>query len=456
MTKPTFDFDLIVIGSGAGGSAAATITAREGHKVAIIEANLFGGESPNYGDVPRNALLHAAQVYDDAKTATNLGIRSATIGYNYPTLQQWKALAIKRTGASNNRNFYENQNVTTISGEARFVSPYEITVNRRHYSASKFLIATGAHYAKPAITNLEETGYQTPRTILNLTRPPKRLYVIGGGEVALEIAEMMAIFGTQVYIAEIASRLLPEKDSEVGELVEKTLKDQKGIISLTQTRTLSIIKEGLNKKITYTRGGVEKTVRVDEVLVAIGRVPSVDLGLENAGVEFTPKGIEVNDYLQTSVKHIYAAGDVLGESSETHTALLQSRIVAHNLFKKNRLIPDYKAIPKLVFTSPMVATVGLNADDCRRRDLEIKSAIAPLSMIPRSNTANFNAGFVKIISDKKGTILGATIVSPGAGEMIHELSLAISHGLTASDLADSPHAFLSWSEAIRIAAKKLA
>lgn len=453
--KPTFDYDLIVIGSGAGGSAAATIAAREGKKVAIVEAAAFGGESPNWGDIPRRALLQAAHIYDEAKGAAKFGLRSATIGYNYPSLQQWKALAVRRTGAGNNRSYYEKQGVTTYTGSARFLSPHEITINRRHLSAKHFLVATGAHYSVPDIVGLEESGHLTPRTVLDLTRPPKSLYIIGGGGMALEIAQLMAIFGTQVYIAEVASRLLPKIDDEAGELMQRLLKEQKGVIALTETRTLAVEKVGIAKRVTYSRGGVEKSIRVDEVLVAAGRMPNVDLGLENAAIKYTPKGIEVNTHLQTSARHIYAAGDVLGKSTQTHTALLQSRIAAHNIFKKNKVVPDYTATPRLISTSPAIASVGLSEDDCLRRDLAINTAVAPLSMIARSTTANFNDGFVKIITDKKGVVLGATVASPAAGEIIHELALAIKYKLTATQIADTPHAFLSWGEAVRAAAGKI-
>lgn len=453
--KPTFDYDLIVIGSGAGGSAAAAIAAREGKKVALVESGTFGGESPNWGDIPTKALLHAAQLYDDIKGAARFGLRSSAVGYNYPSLQQWKELAVKRTGAGNNRHYYESQGVTTYAGSAHFLSPHEITINRRHLTGEHFLIATGSHPSLPDVVGLEETGYLTPRTILDLTKPPRSLYVIGGGSVSLELAQLMAIFGTQVYIAEIAARLLPKEDSEAGELLERLLSEQKGVITLTQTRTLSIEKDGMGRRVTYTRGGVEKSIRVDEVLVASGRMPNVDMGLENASVAYTPKGIEVNDFLQTSARHIYAAGDVLGRSTPTHTALLQSRVAAHNLFSKTKVTPDYTATPRVTFTSPAVASVGLNEDDCLRRDLQVNTAMAPFNIIARSNTSDFRDGFVKIIADKRGVVLGATVVSPSAGEIIHELALAVKHQLTAAQLAETPHAFLSWSEAVRVAATKI-
>lgn len=453
--KPTFDYDLIVIGSGAGGSAAATIAARAGKKVAVIEADTFGGDSPNWSDVPTKALLHAAQLYDEARHGARFGLRSSTMGYNYPSLRAWKDLAVKRTGAGGNRRYYENEGISTFHGVAHFLSPNEITVNRRHLSANHFLIATGSHWVAPNIQGLDDLSYLTPRTILEAMRPPKSLYIIGGGTIGVEIAQLMAIFGTKVYLAEIASRLLPREDEEAGGLMERVLKEQKGVTSLTQTRTLAVVKDGIGKRVTYTRGGVEKSVRVDDVLIATGRVPSVDLGLENASVDYTPKGIDVNEHLQTSARHIFAAGDVLGHNSHTHTAILESRVAANNILHKNKVTPDYTATPRLTFTHPGIASVGLSEDDCLKRDLPINKAIAPLNIIARSNTSDFRDGFIKIITDKKGTILGATVVAPHAAEIVHELALAVQLGLTAHDLAGTPHAFLSWSEAVRVAAAKL-
>lgn len=453
--KQAFDYDLVVIGSGAGGSAAATIAAREGKKVAIVEADTFGGESPNWSDVPTKALLHAAQLYDEARHGARFGLRSGTLGYNYPSLRAWKELAVRRTGAAGNKKFYESQGITPYTGRAHFLTPNEITVNRRHLSAAHFLIATGSQWIAPDIQGLVDTPYLTPRTILEKMRPPKSLYVIGAGTTGVEIAQLMAIFGTKVYLADIAARILPKEDEEVGELMERILKEHKGITSLTQTRTLSVVKDGLGYRVSFLRGGSEKSVRVDDILLATGRQPMVDLGLENAAVAYTPVGVEVNEYLQTSAKHIYAAGDVLGRNSATHSALLESRVAAHNMLSRQKTTPDYTASPRLTFTFPGIASVGLTEDDCIKRDLAIKKAVAPLNIIARSNTSDFRDGFVKLITDKKGVLLGGTVVAPHAAEIIHELALAVKYGMTAKQLASTPHAFLSWSEAVRVAAGKL-
>lgn len=454
--KAKFDYDLIVIGSGAGGSAAATIAARDGKKVAIVEANTFGGESPNWSDVPLKSLLHAAQLYDQARHGARFGLRSSTLSYNYPSLRAWKELAVKRTGAAGNKKFYQSQGIDAIEGTARFLTPNEISVNRRHLSAEKFLIATGSTWVAPSIPGLDKIKFLTPHTILESLRPPKSLYIIGAGPTGVEIAQLMAIFGTKVYLAEVAARILPDEEEEAGELMERLLRESKGVTSLTHTKTVAVVKDGLGYRVSFTRGGVEKSVRVDEVMIASGRKPVLDIGLENAHVDYTPKGISVNEHLQTSAKHIFAAGDCLGNNALTHTALLESQVAVNNMYKRNKIVADYKATPSLIFTFPGIASVGLTEDDCIKRDLRINKAVAPLNIITRSNTSDFRDGFVKLISDKKGVILGATVVAPHASEIIHEIALAVKHGLTAADIAVTPHAFLSWSEAVRVAAGKLA
>ena len=453
--KQTYDFDIIVIGSGASGSAAATIAARAGKKVAIVEADTFGGDSSNWSDVPIKSLLHAAQLYDEARQGTRFGLRTSTVGYNYPSIRAWKDLAVKRTGAGGNRRYYSDEGINTFQGRAHFLSSHEISVNRRHISAKHFLIATGSEWQLPDIQGLDTINYLTPRTMLESIRPPKSLYIIGGGSVGVEIAQLMATFGTKVYLSDIASRILPHEDEDVGELMAELLHKRKGVSVLTQTRTLAVEKENIAKRVTYMRGGTQHSVRVDEVLVAAGRMPAIDMGLENAGIESTPKGIEVNEHLQTTAKHIHAAGDVLGRSNSfTHTALLEGQVAIHNILHKNKLTPDYTANPRLTFTLPGIASVGMTEVECIKRDLHVTVGLAPLSIVPRSNTSDFRDGFVKVVADKKGVVIGATVVAPHAAEIIHELTLAIRYGLTAAQVADTPHAFLSWSEAVRVAASR--
>lgn len=453
--KPTFDYDIIVIGSGAGGSPAASIAARAGKRVAIIEKGEFGGESPNWGEIPLGSLLHTAHIYSTAKEGAPLGLRTSTIGYNYPSLLAWRDTVVKRTGAAGNRRYYEKQNISAFSGAAHFLSPHEISVNRRHLSARKFLIATGSEWHVPEIPGILETPYHTPRTILSLTRPPKSLFVIGSGPTAIEIAYLMATFGTKVYLSDPAARILPEYDADVADALTAQLQKQRGMTVLPHTKVVAVQKEGLHKRITCTRNGTERSVKVDELLIAHDRVPVTDLGLENAGINYTVHGITADQHLQTSARHIFAAGACVQPSSATHDILAHSRVAAYNLLHTKFSTIEPHLSLNVIRTSPEIARVGLSEDDCTRRDRRVNVATAPLTLSPRSNITDQRTGFVKLITDKKGVLIGATVVAPHASELIHELALAVRHQLTVRDLLVTPHEFSSWSEAIRIAASKL-
>lgn len=454
--KPTFDYDIIVIGSGAGGSPAATIAARAGKRVAIIERDMFGGESSNWGEVPLGALLHAANIYDEAKQSAKFGLRTSTVGYNYPSLLSWRDTVVRRTGAAGNRKYYEKQNISTFGGNAHFLSPNEISVNRRHLSARKFLLATGSEWRIPEIPGIAETPFHTPKTVLSLTRPPKSIFIIGSGSTAVEVASLLSIFGTKVYLAETASRILPEYDSEVAELMSDQFHKQRGMTILPRTKVVAVQKEGLSRRVTYSRGGHEQTVKVDELLIAADRAPVTDFGLENAGVKYDHHGIHVDQYLQTSARHIFAAGSCVYTAASTHDILMHSRVAAYNLLR-SKFVPIEKSLPlSVAHTQPTIAHVGLSEDDCLRRDLHIKTALAPLTLAPRSNITDQRLGFVKLITDKKkNTLIGATVVAPHAGEIIHELALAIRYDMTAQQVFETPHDFASWSEIVRIAASKL-
>lgn len=453
--KTKFDYDLIVIGSGAAGSTAALALARAGKKVALVESSEFGGESPNYGDVPTKAVLHAATLYTEARNGTRFGIRSSMIGYNFPTVQAWKEKAVKRSGSANNREYYQKAGIDTYDGAAHFLTPHEITVNRKHLTAANFFVATGAEFAQPDVYGIETIQYQTPRTILDTKRIPRSLFIVGSDSEAIEYAQMFAAFGTKVYVSERAARILPSFDSSVSNLIEQHFTNTLGINFLTQTQLSSVEPKGLGVRVSFTRGEATKSVQVDEILF-LDRSPVTDLGLENARVEYTPAGIDVDDNLRTSAQHVFAGGAAVDNTCSTQDAMLHGRVVAHNILSKAMSVPDTVALPRLMHTNPAVASVGLTDDDCLKRDLQIDQALVSLSQVARANTSDTSIGFVKLISDKKGLLLGGTIIAPGAGEMIHEIALAVHKNLSARDLATMPHAFLSWSEAIRHAATKLA
>jgi mercuric reductase len=456
MAKKKYDYDLIVLGSGGAGTVAAQISRAQGKRVAIIEeSSHIGGESPNWGCVPTKALLHAAEIYDAARHGQPFGIRGATLGYNYPSIKAWKDLVVHRTGTYQAKKVLASEGIDVITGEGHFISSHEVTVNRRHFSAENFLIATGTHNFIPPVEGLDKSGFLTFKEAIDLTRPPKSLFIVGAGRVGTEFAELFSIFGTKIYLADITPRMLMKEDQEVGELARHILEERRGVTALMNTKVMRVEKEALAKRVYYQQGREMKSIKVDDVMIAAGKLANVDLGLENAGVEYTPKGITVNDFMQTSAKHIYAAGDVAGPYQLTHAAIYQSRLVAHNMWRKQKIAADYRAMPRVVFLNPEVASVGLSEDECIKRDMKIKKALVPISIIGRANTSNVDDGFVKVIAEPDGTLLGASIVSPRAGEMIQELTLAIQYGITAQEVANTLHAFPSWSEAVRIACAQI-
>ncbi|OYW84982.1 hypothetical protein B7Z17_03120 [Candidatus Saccharibacteria bacterium 32-49-10] len=367
----------------------------------------------------------------------------------------WRDTVVKRTGAAGNRRYYEKQNIDVYSGNAHFLSPNEISVNRKHLSARKFLIATGADWQVPEIPGIQETPYLTPKNVLSLTRPPKSLFIIGSSPAAIEIASLMSIFGTKVYLSDTATRIMPGFDNDISNLVTEQFHKQRGMTILPATKVVSVQKDGLYKRVIYTRAGTERTVKVDALLVADSRTPGTDIGLENAGVKYGHTGITVGPNLQTSAKHIFAAGSCVHPGLATHDILAQSRIAAHNLLRNKHLEVDKHLHLEVIRSIPEIATVGLSEDDCLRRDLKVKTATVPITLVPRRNITDNRLGTVKLIIDRKGVLRGGTIVAPSASEMIHELTLAIHHGMTADDIFNTPHEFTSWSEAIRIAASKL-
>ena len=451
-----FNYDLVVIGSGSGGGVAAHIVARGGKSVAIVEQEKVGGECPNFGCVPTKALLQSAEVFNTIKQADDFGIRVGRVDVDYPAIREWKRKAVNNTGVEDGKQSYEDDGIHVLTGHAHFITPWVINVGGKRVHAKHFVIATGTHDVVPPINGIQDVKYWTYRDAIEQSKVPKRLFVIGGGAIGLEFGHLFQSFGSEVTIAEFAPRLLIREDEEMGELV-KAIFESHGAEVLTGTKVTSVKNntDG-SKTVVYEKDGVARKKVVDEILLAAGKAANTDIGLENAGVTYTSKGVLVNEYMQTSVKHIYATGDVTGMYMFTHTASYQSRIAANNmLHPKSKMSADYSAIPRCVYLSPECAAVGATEYELGQKGIAYKMGAVPISMIGRSNTSQEDTGYVKVLTNKKGVLLGASIVSPRAGEMIHELTLVIKMKLKASDISSTVHAFPTWSEAVRLACAQI-
>src|SRR3989344_5054111 len=444
--RKAHDYDLIVIGSGAGGSVAAHYAASLGKKVAIFEKGAIGGECPNFACVPTKALLQSGEVLESARNAKIFGIDIKNISFDYSEILKRKNLVVSRTGTSHGKEAFEKSGVHVIQHKARFISPHEIEAGGKRYSGHKFIIATGTRVFIPQIKGLEIAKYITFREAIDLKKPPKSLFIIGGGAVACEFAQIFSIFGTKVTIA-ARSTLLSNEDREVSDLVT-ALFENRGIKVLNGVTVNEVEKKNGKKIVSYKYGGKSESVEVEEILVAAGKTPVLDLDLEKAEVKTNRSGIIVNKYLQTANPNIFAAGDVVGPYLFTHSGEYQSYVAAHNAFSYRKIRVNYNTVPRCVFITPEVASVGMSEQDAIKKGIKTKKGMAAISILGRANTSGELDGFVKVITNEKGIIIGAAIVAPRAGELIHELALAVHLKLNANVLSGMIHAYPTYSEAI--------
>ena len=451
--KKRFDFDLIVIGSGDAGGEAALIAAKSGLKVALVEAKKWGGSSLNETNVPFGAAMNTAMTYKHAIDGARFGISSGALRYNYPTLANWKNIAAKRSGANSKTNF-EEAGITCIHGTARFLSKEEISVGSDTYRAKKFLIATGASTADTGIKINENVNYLLPGTALDIPRMPRSVFVVGAGSTGCEMAQYFAALGSDVIIADIAGRLLPREEEEVGQVLDEIF-NKDGIKVLTQSRVIALEKEGLETKVVFMRGGQEKVVKVDAVVLCTGSAPNIDLGLDNTGVRYSKKGIKVDETMVTNIKSIYAAGDVTGGDSSMEKAVFDARVAAAHIIGRSKAVRNDVGMIRVTNTYPEIAQVGASEDDCIRRDRKIKKIVMPLQASQKAIVSDYYYGIVKLIFNKSGVLIGGTVMSPDASIVAQELAYAVRYEMTAEEIAAVPHVMSSWGELIRSAAERI-
>ncbi len=449
-------YDIIVIGSGVAGSNSALLAAQTGLSVVLIESGQLGGASANYSDIPISVFARAANTFEIAKNASRLGLRAETISYNFPSIKLFKDQAIKASQVTSPA-FYEKRGVKVIRGHAQFIDQQTVSVNGEHYLASKFIIAAGAKWRLPKISGLDQVKYFTPDTLINIPRPPRSLFVIGGDKAGIEVAQIMTSFGTKVFITSIAARLLPDYDEEVGDFVEQTITNKNQMIVSTSSRVTSITRDQRGWRVKFNHAGLDKEVVVEQILVAGDKESATDMGLENAGVEYDAGGIKVSKQLQTTNRNIFACGAIINPKSDgSHIANYESGIAINNALRLSKPIEvDYSLMPRLIKTIPTIASVGLTEDDCNRQSIDHRTASANLREAPYSLVAPEETGFIKLVTNSRQQIIGATVVSRQAETVIHELMMIVRAGLTAKELINLPRTFLSANELIAIAAEKL-
>ncbi len=434
-------YDLIVLGGGSAGLVAAGGSAMLGAKVALIEKNRLGGDCLYTGCVPSKTLIKSARFAHQVKEAGKFGFqplepRFLKDSFASITGRVQKVIEIIETHDA--PEVFAAMGVEVIFGTPKFLNPNEIEVAlkdsgaKRVMQAKRFCLATGSRPFAPPLDGLRETGFITNEEVFQLNELPNRLVILGGGAIGLELGQSFARFGSKVTIIEMAERILGKEDAEVSTLMEKLLQAE-GLEILTKTKAVKVQQTGNGAKVvTVETTGKAFTIEADEILVAVGRQPNIKgLDLEKAGVEFDEKRIKTNDYLQTSQKHIFAAGDVTAHFQFTHMADYEAQVVIQNAFAPFpfRKKTDFRVVPWATFTEPEVARVGLTEQEAAVKFGDGgKTYKVAFTENDRAQAESATTGFAKVVTHK-GRIIGATLVGEHAGELIHEFVWAMKQNM---------------------------
>lgn len=419
---------------------AARLAAELGARVLLIEKDRVGGDCLYTGCVPSKSLIHVAQVVHQAKTATQLGLTTRGVDIDMAQVAGYIQRVIKRVHEA--EHVY-TENVTVKMGSASFLSPDTVIVNSEKITSRAIIIATGSHPARPQIEGIAEAGYLTNEDVFQLTQLPASLLIVGAGPVGVELGQALARLGIKVTLVQGSERILPREELEVSEAITHVLQSE-GVMVVTQARVVKAERRGAKKYVTVKQGEHLHELVADELLLAAGRLPTLDeLQLDAAGIAYTAQGIEVNDYLQTSATRVFALGDVIGGYLFTHVAAYQAGIAVRNaLLPIGRKKVDYRALSWCTFTDPEVAHVGLTHAEAQQQYSQVSAVFFPWADIDRAQTEHATTGFIKLVlAGKKEQIVGAHIVGKRAGELAGEIALAMQQHLTISAILAAIHPY---------------
>lgn len=448
--KPkSFDYNMIVIGSGSAGLVSSYIAAAVKAKVALIERHKMGGDCLNTGCVPSKALIRSAKILNYFKRANEFGFDKLEVQVNFAKVMDRVQRVVKAVEPHDSVERYSSLGVECISGDAKIRSPYEVEVNGKILTTKNIVVATGARPLVPNLSGLSEVEFLTSDNVWNLRELPEKLVVLGGGPIGCELAQSFARLGSKVSLIEMAPRIMAREDEDVSEFVTKAFQKD-GLEILTAHKAVRI--DGKNKILFCESNGKEVQIKFDKILVALGRKANVTgFGLEELGVEISPRGtVAADQYLRTTnYPNIYVCGDVTGPYQFTHTASHQAWYVAVNAlfspFKKFSV--DYRVIPWCTFSDPEVARVGLSESEAKEKNIAYEVSRFEIDELDRAIAESEAHGFIKVLtvpgSDK---ILGATIVGDHAGDIICEYVSAMKHSFGLNKILGTIHIYPTFAE----------
>ncbi len=459
-SRASRDFDLIVVGGGSAGFAAAIRAAEEGARVLMVNQGPIGGTCVNIGCVPSKFLIRAMSHYHRAGEARYAGVHTA------PAALHWHRLVAQKDAlvAELRRSKYEDvlaayPTITYVQGKARLGPGPTVHVNGTVYRAPKVVLATGARPWAPPIPGLAEAGYLTSTTALDLRALPRTLVVLGGNAVGLELAQVFARAGVAVTLVELLPRIAPFEDEDVSRELARHL-EAEGIRLLTGARTERVERDPAGYRLHLTlEDGEPRVLEAEQLLVATGRrANTANLGLEALGIATDRRGaIQVDEYARTTHPDVYAAGDCATLPQFVYVAAHSGTVAAENALLGDHRTLDLDALPRVIFTDPQVAAAGMTETQAREQGLAVEARVLALEYVPQALTARDTRGFIKLVAEaSSGRLLGTHIVAPEAGEVIQTAVLAMRAGLTVHDLGRLLFPYLTLSEGLKLAAQTFA
>ncbi|WP_347275315.1 FAD-dependent oxidoreductase [Candidatus Kuenenia sp.] len=452
-----YDYHIIVIGAGSGGLVVASGAASLGARVALIEAEKMGGDCLNAGCVPSKTFLKSAHIAKAIRDASMYGLTANLKKVDLAAVMDRVNKVIREIEPHDSRERYEGLGVDVILGFGEIQDRHTVKIGRETITGKYIVIATGSEPAVPPIPGLNEVDYQTNRTIFHLKELPGHLIVLGSGPIGIELGQGFRHLGSQVTIINRSPGLFKKDDPEVGPLMEKQLKDDgiELLLGIAYRRVRQDI-DGISVEIEQE--GKSRVITGDQLLVAAGRLPATkNLGLDKVGVRVDEKGyIVTNRKLKTSVKNIYACGDVTGHYQFTHMAGYQAGTIIRNIIFRLGAKADYSTVPWTTYTKPEVAHVGYTEPMAREAGIYNSSLKVALSAIDRAKAEDDRVGFLKLNLGKKGRIIGATLVGEKAGEMIPAITIAIKQKLTAGFFMHMIFSYPTESEILKSASLEAA
>lgn len=448
---PEGRYNLVVIGGGTAGLVTAAGAEGLCGKVALVERMFMGGDCLNFGCVPSKGLIRAGRAASASREAGKFGVRgteSAASDFG-AAMERMRRLRAE-ISAHDSAERFKDQGVDVYLGEARFTGPNSLTVGGRTLEFSKAAIATGSRAAAPPVNGLNEVDYLTNETVFSLTELPERIGIIGAGPTGCELGQTFARLGSEVFIVEKAHGILQKEDADCSEVVRRAM-ERDGVKRLCCGKKVRMIPEGEKVRMKLESHEKAYDAVVDRLLVAAGRAPNIEaLDLDAAGVEYTKHGVTVDDKLRTSNGAIYAAGDVCSRYKFTHAADFMARIVIQNaLFLGHAKVSDL-VIPWCTYTSPEIAHVGITEHEAEEQGMEMDTYKVELKDVDRAILDGETEGLVKVHCEEgKDKILGATVVAAHVGEMLSEITMAMTHNIGLQGIGDTIHPYPTQGDAIR-------